>query len=366
MHRGQPKGLPLSLEADLCLTPSSSINQTTLVALASVYGHTSFLDSSGTRHNLQDLLGHSSLSGSVVLKREVLLQVLGVIRRSLHGSHTGSKLRSHRLLESSEDLAVKVEREDGIENSKRILLEEELVGEVVRVWGSNFGSLHGRLGIFGGEFEDLVGSRLNTGGSERQHGLERRLRSNERNELGVDELNGIRLPSKELGKHQLSNVRGLAAGGFLSTLDLLHDLLRNSPVEVLGDLLAHSHQLIVKAGGLQLLQARLGSLNCVRVVATAQTAVTRDGNNKHLLHISDLQKGKVDVLGTDLLGQSSEDTLESLVERSGLEHSILCPSHLGGSHQAHSLSDLAGVLHRLNTVTNNIGLTIHHKATRRS
>mmetsp|Transcript_25532 Transcript_25532/g.41521 ORF Transcript_25532/g.41521 Transcript_25532/m.41521 type:complete len:351 (-) Transcript_25532:245-1297(-) len=331
-----------------------------------IWSHQFFLDSSGTRHNLQDLLGHSSLSGSVVLKREVLLQVLGVIRRSLHGSHTGSKLRSHRLLESSEDLAVQVEREDGIENGKRILLEEELVGEVVRVWGSNFGSLHGRLGIFGGEFEDLVGSRLNTGGSERQHGLERRLRSNERNELGVDELNGISLPSKELGKHHLRKLRGISSSRRLATVKSLYDLVRNSSVEVLGDLLPHSHQLKVKAGSLQLLQSNLCFLNSIRVVTTTKAAVTRNGNDKDLIHLSGLHKRKVDIFSTYLLGQSSKDLLESLIERPGLEHSFLCPSHLGGSHQAHSLSDLAGVLHRLNTVTNNIGLTIHHKATRRS
>lgn len=44
------------------------------------------------------------LAGAVVGDTEAASEVLGVVRGRLHGSHTGTELRGHRLLEHAQHL----------------------------------------------------------------------------------------------------------------------------------------------------------------------------------------------------------------------------------------------------------------------
>ena len=114
-----------------------------------------------------------------------------------------------------------------------------------------------------------------------------------------------------------------------------------------------------------------------RVVATAQTAVTGDASEEHLLHWADGAQGRVDILGGQLLvdtvqdlqqiheisreGQRRENIIvsynalvlcleghahldEGLREGASINNGVLGTADLGGSHQLHGIGDLLGVL----------------------
>lgn len=153
-----------------------------------------------------------------------LLELLGVICGGVHGVHAGSQLRGQTLLERAQDAAVEVQGQQGVQDLVWLLLEDQ-------AWVQGLGgngcllTLHDELSATGCELEDLVvsgvhaatvhGAELASGGHGQQ-GLDGGVSCDERDELGVDELDLVDLGGDEGGEHLVGDGLGLAGGGGLA------------------------------------------------------------------------------------------------------------------------------------------------------
>ena len=252
------------------------------------------------RDDLEDLLRHARLADAVVGLRERLLQVLRVVRRRLHRLHARRELGRDGLLERAQDLAVEVEREDAVEDGDRVLLEDRVLGELLRLGRVERRRLDGELAVLRRELEHLVLGGLEARLGQGQQRLELRRRRDERHELRVDELDLVRLAVEELVEHLRGHRRRELGRGHLGAVVLRREL-DAAPAEVARDLRADGHDLDLDALRLELLLARLRLLDDVRVVRAAEAAVARHGEERHLLHLARLEEGNVDGLLAELI-----------------------------------------------------------------
>merc|ERR1719434_374791 len=110
----------------------------------------------GAGNDLHELLGDLRLASAVHLALELALQLLRVVRRRLHRGHARRELRGDRLLERAQQLAVEVEREDGVEELRRLLLEDHVGRELLGRRLLDLLLLDRHLTVLGRELEDLV------------------------------------------------------------------------------------------------------------------------------------------------------------------------------------------------------------------
>mmetsp|Transcript_9255 Transcript_9255/g.17305 ORF Transcript_9255/g.17305 Transcript_9255/m.17305 type:complete len:331 (+) Transcript_9255:216-1208(+) len=301
------------------------------------------LESRGTSDNLQNLLGDRSLTSTVVFGREGLGELSGVVARRLHGLHTGGKLRRDGLLEGTEDLAVEVQRKNGVDDLERVLLEDHVVGELLGLRDVELFPLDVEGSRLGGELEDLVALGGDLGGGEGDERPRRRSGGDEGDELGVKELDGIGLAGEVGVEDLLGDLEGLLGVGILARLEGLADGV-SAALEVGDALLADEDHVALDAGLLELGESGLGLLDHEGVVAAAETAVTGDDNEGDLVDLALGEEGKVEGLAAHALDEATEDGLEGLRERTGGEDGVLGTTHLGGSDELHRHGDLTGVL----------------------
>merc|ERR1719199_1363708 len=202
--------------------------------------------SRGARHDLHDLLGDRSLARTVVLAREVGLEGLRVVRRRLHRLHTRGQLRSDRLLEHAEHLAVDVQRKDGVKDLERVLLEDHVLREVGGLSRRLRLALHRELAVLRGQLEHLVALGLDARRAERKHGADGRVRGDEGDELGVHDLDAVGLAGEVAREEHVGDFARLFGGRRLTNVEGREH--RGVALgEVAHALLAHGHELDLDA-----------------------------------------------------------------------------------------------------------------------
>jgi len=310
----------------------------------------SLLECRGTRHNLENLLRDGGLAGTVVLLGELLGELTGVVGGGLHGLHPGGKLGSDRLLEGAEDLAVKVEGEDGVDDLNGVLLEDHVVGELLGLGNVELLALDIELSGGGGEGEDLVALLRDLGGREGNKSADGRGGGNEGDELGVKELDGVALSREEGVEKLLGDGKGLLGVGVLAGLESLADG-EAAALEVADALLSDKDHVALDSLGLELIEAGLGLLDHEGVVSAAEAAIAGDDDEGDLVDLTLGKEREVKGIATDTLNEAAEDRLEGLGEGAGGKNGILRTTDLGGSYKLHGHGDLLGVLNGDNTVT---------------
>ena len=303
----------------------------------------SLLECRGTRHNLENLLRDGGLAGTVVLLGELLGELTGVVGGGLHGLHPGGKLGSDRLLEGAEDLAVKVEGEDGVDDLNGVLLEDHVVGELLGLGNVELLALDIELSGGGGEGEDLVALLRDLGGREGNKSADGRGGGNEGDELGVKELDGVALSREEGVEKLLGDGKGLLGVGVLAGLEGLADGVV-AALEVFDALLADEDHVALDALRLELGEAGLGLLDHEGVVSAAQAAIAGDDDEGDLVDLALGEEGKVEGLAGDAADEAAEDGLQGLGEGTGSEDGVLGTTDLGGGDELHGHGDLLGVL----------------------
>eukprot|EP00962_Isochrysis_galbana_P048702 scaffold20367_cov100-Isochrysis_galbana.AAC.4 len=269
-------------------------------------------------------------------------------RARLHGGHARRELRGDRLLQGAEDLAVEVEREDGVEQLRRLLLENHVGREFL---GLSLGDLllrDGEVAVLGRHFEDLVAGGLDALRRERHDGAHRRDGRDHRDERGVDELNAVELAGVVGGEELGGDLGGHGRRRRTAALHRLADRC-GAPLEIGAALAAHENQLRLDALRRQLSDARLGLLDGGRVVRAAQPAVARDDEQTHRLGLALLEERDIERLRGEPLQQATQDALERLREGSRAQAGLLRAANLGGGDEAHGGRDLLRVLHRADT-----------------
>ena len=112
---------------------------------------------------------------------------------------------------------------------------------------------------------------------------------------------------------------------------------------------------------LELLNARLGLLDGLRVVGTAEATVAGDDDKADRRGRAGLEERDVKALGREALQQAAEDALEGLREGARAEDSLLRTPHLRSRHKLHRRGDLLSVLGRDDAVAQLAdGRTHHH------
>ena len=316
------------------------------------------LEGGGTRDDLQQLLGHGRLARAVVLLAEGLGQGRRVITRALHALHPSSQLRRNGFLKGSEDLTVEVERKDGVDDLERVLLEDHVVGELLRLGHVELLALDSEVATRGGQLEDLVALVGDLAGRERNEGAHAGRRGDERDELRVKELDRVRLPGQEGVDDLLADAERLLGVGVLSAVVLCPDGEPPS-LEVGAHLLADEDHVGLDALGLELVEPGLGLLDHEGVVTAAQAAVAGDDDEGDLVDLPLGEEGKVDGLPAEALDEPPEDALEGLGERPGGEDGVLRPPHLRGGHELHGARDLLRVVHGRDAIADGVRLAVH-------
>mmetsp|Transcript_7435 Transcript_7435/g.21092 ORF Transcript_7435/g.21092 Transcript_7435/m.21092 type:complete len:254 (+) Transcript_7435:426-1187(+) len=196
-------------------------------------------------------------------------------------------------------------------------------------------------------------------GCERDQSADSRGGSNQRNELSVEQLNGIGLSRKESVQELLRDCKGLLGIGVLSGFESLADRVL-AALEVLDTLLSDAYHIDINSLVLKFLKSGLSLSDHVGVVTSAQSTVSSDDSKSDFLNFALGQKWKINGFTVQSLNQTTENRLKSLREGTSSKDSVLRTSHLGGSDKLHGHGDLLCVFHRRNTVTNGVGLSVHH------
>ena len=280
------------------------------------------IDGGGTGDDLQQLLGNGRLTSSVVLLAESLSQRGGVVTSALHALHPRGKLTRHTLLERAEDLSVEVKGQDRVDDLERILLEDHIVRELLRLGHVELLALNAEVTPGGGELENLVALVGDLAGRERNEGAHTGRGGDERDELRVKELDRVRLPSEEGVDDLLADSQSLLRVGVLSAVVDSPDGVLPS-LEVANSLLADEDHVRLNSLGLELLEPGLGLLDHEGVVAAAKSTVAGDDNERDLVDLPLGEEGEVHGLTSEALDEPTEDRLEGLGERPGGQDSVL-------------------------------------------
>lgn len=314
----------------------------------------------GTGDKLDNLRGNLGLASTVVDERQVLLELLGVVRGGGHGVHTSREFRSQRLLESAKDLRVHVQRHERIKNLVRVLLELHDTLELRNFRVVRF-TLDGELAIFSRELEDFVVRRVNahtvdvahfTFLGERQQGLDGRFRRDKGDESGVDHLNLVDFFRGELGEDVIRDGLRVLRGRGLTHVEALHQVvLITAAVEVDTTLLTDGDELGVHTLSLEFLDALLSLADDEVVETTAQTAVTSAHDEERSLDRAHLGERHIDIFTSQLLVDGEQNLDQGLGERARADDGILRAAHLGGGDKLHRIGNLLRVTDRSDAVT---------------
>merc|ERR1719238_180092 len=254
----------------------------------------------GAGNDLHELLGDLGLAGAVHLALEAALEVLGVVGGGLHGAHARGELGGDRLLQAAEDLAVEVEGQDGVEQLRRLLLEDHVGRELLGLGSGDGRLLEGEVALLGRHLEDLVALHLNAAGQQRDEGAHRRGGGDHRDESRVDELNAVELAGVVGGEQLGGDLERLVGGGGLGARRRLADR-RLAALEVGATLVAHQDELSRNALLVELGDTLLGLLDGSGVVRAAQTTVASDDDEANLLGIARLHQRDVERLRLEAL-----------------------------------------------------------------
>eukprot|EP00956_Cyclotella_meneghiniana_P017872 scaffold29424_cov54-Cyclotella_meneghiniana.AAC.9 len=248
------------------------------------------LKSSSTGYNLQNLLGHTSLPCPIVHLIQFLTQCSGIVTRSLHTLHPSGQLTCHTLLQCPQNLSIEIQRQDTVDNLKRILLENHIVGEFLGFGRLELLALHAKVSVRGGQLEYLIALLGDFGCREGNQGAHSRGGGDERYELGVHKLYGVGLPRKEGVDDFLRDGEGLLRIGVLTAvIDLANGVVPT--LEVARPLLAHEDHVHVDALGFELLGTLLGLLDHEGVVPPAQATIAGNDDECDLVNLALGQKG---------------------------------------------------------------------------
>merc|ERR1719498_1673061 len=268
----------------------------------------------GAGDDLHELLRDLSLARTVHLLLEADLEVLGVVGRRLHRRHTRGQLRRDRLLQSAQQLPVEVEGKDRVEELRGLLLEDHVGEELLRLRDRHRLLLHRDVTVLARQLEDLVTLHLHARRQQRHERARLRRRRDHRDERRVEELDAVEVAGVVRRQKLVRDLRRLLRRRRLAARDgLAHG--GRAALEVGAALVADEDELDVNALALELLDARLGTLDRRRVVRAAQAAVARDDHEADLLGITRLKEGDVKRLRLQALQQAAEDALEGLRER---------------------------------------------------
>ena len=209
---------------------------------------------------------------------------------------------------------------------------------------------HRQTAVLGGETEDLIFRISNVLRIQGQQGLHHRLTAHQVDELGEDQLNAVGARTNEFGQHIGGDGVGfIRCGHLLQTGEGgLHRVVTLG--EITDGLVADQHQLHLEAFARQLSEALFGALDDVGVVAAAKTTVTGDRHQGDGLHVALLHQRRRRILEAHAGLEVFQDPRQPVRERTAAEHLLLSATHLGRSHEAHGLGDLAGVFDRFNPV----------------
>mmetsp|Transcript_67184 Transcript_67184/g.190541 ORF Transcript_67184/g.190541 Transcript_67184/m.190541 type:complete len:273 (-) Transcript_67184:226-1044(-) len=164
--------------------------------------------------DLADLLRDGGLALLVVDGGEPLLEVLRVVGRGLHGGHARGELRGLCIEKQRQELRVQVEREHGVEDRRRGLVEDHVRLYVPRLGGLDLLFLDLELAILGGQLEGLVLWVLDAGGGQRQDRADGGLVLQQAEKLAVDDLDLVHLSREEEDPHGVADLAcGLRGDG---------------------------------------------------------------------------------------------------------------------------------------------------------
>jgi hypothetical protein len=311
----------------------------------------------GSGDDLEDLACDLCLALAVVGDGEVLAELDGVVGGAAHGAHPGCELAGERLLEGTEDLAVEVEREQGVEDLDGVLLELHDGGEGLRL-DLDLLALDGELALLGGEAEELVLGGIDADavdvadlalGGHGQQRLDDGVGADEGDELGVEQLHLVHLLGHEEGVDEVADGLRVLHGGHAADLQLPLQRDEGAALEVAVALLAHADHGVLQAQLLEVVDAGLRLLQHVVVEAAAEAALPGEHHQRHLLHGPAAGQRQVDVLRLDLLVHVVQHLHQGLREGAGRHHGLLRAPDLGGRHQLHGLRDLLRVADRIDT-----------------
>ncbi|KAF3796772.1 hypothetical protein EJ110_NYTH01070 [Nymphaea thermarum] len=303
-------------------------------------------------HDLEDLAGDLGLPLAVVGDGERALQLDGVIRGVAHSGHSGGEFAGQRLLQRPEDLAVKVEREQRVENLHGVLLELEDRRELRRRQPDDV-TLDSELTLLGGQAEELVLGGIDAVAidvadlsfrGERQESVDHGLRFHEGDELGVEELDLVDVLADKQGEDVVRDCLSLLSRRKGPDLQEAVDRDVGTAVEVGVALLSDGDDGEVEAKAAELGDAGLGLLDDIVVEAAAEATVAGNDDEGDLPDGADSRERDVDVVGLELLVDVVEDLDESLREGATVHHGLLGSPDLRGRHQLHGLRDLLRVL----------------------
>mmetsp|Transcript_25407 Transcript_25407/g.54196 ORF Transcript_25407/g.54196 Transcript_25407/m.54196 type:complete len:328 (+) Transcript_25407:59-1042(+) len=296
-----------------------------------------------SRNNLKNFLGDGSLTGTIVFQRKLRGKLSGVITCGLHRLHTGGELGGNRFLKSTEDLSVQVQRKDGVNNLKRVLFEDHIVGEFLGFGNFEFGALDTEVSGFGSQLENFITSLGDVGSRERNQCSDGRSGGNKRNELGVKQFDGISFSGKEGVQQFLGDSKGLLGARVLSAVECFSDGVVTT-FEVGNSLDSDKHHIDINSLGGKFLESGFGLLDHEGVVPSAKTTISGDNSQSDLLDFTLGKKRKINGFTTKTSDKPSENRLKSFGERTGGEDSVLGTTDLGGSDKLHGHGNFLCVL----------------------
>ena len=253
-------------------------------------------------------------------------------------------------MECAKDLSVKVKGKDGVDDLKRILLEDHVIGEILRFSGVELLALNTEVTVGRSKLEHLISLLANFKGREWNKGADTGLGGDQRHELGVKKLNGIGFTRKEGVDDFLRDFKSLFGAGVLSTVIDSTDGVFTT-LEIYSSLLSDKDHVNINSLCLKFLKTSLSLLDHEGVVTSAQTTVTGDTDKGDFVDLTDSEKGEVSSFSTETGDESTEDRLKGLREGTGGEHRVLGTTHLSGGDELHGTGDLFGVVDSGDTVT---------------
>ena len=268
----------------------------------------------------------------------------------MHRLHTGSKLGRNGFLQCTKDLSVKVQGKDGVDDLEGVLFENHIVGEVLGFSNFQFLTLNTEVSIRRGELENFISLLRNFGGGEWNKGAHRGSGRDEGEELGVEKFDSVGFTREERVDNFFGDGKSLFRVGVLSTVINRSDGVL-AAFEVSRSLLSDEDKVTFNTLGGELLVSGLSLLDHERVVTSAKTTVTGDGNEGDLVYLTLGQQRKIGGLSSKTLDKSSENRLKSLREGAGGKDGILGTTHLSGGNKLHGRGNLFGVVDGSDTVT---------------
>ena len=233
---------------------------------------------------------------------------------------------------------------------KWVLFENHIVGEVLGFSNIQFLTLDTEVSVFGGELENFISLLGDFGGGEGNKGADGRSGRDKGEELGVEKFDGIGFTGEERVDNFFGDGKSLLGVGVLSTLIGGSDGVFTT-FEVSNSLLSDEDKVTFNTLSSELLESGLSLLDHERVVTSAKTTVTGNGNKGDLVYLTLGQQRKVGGLSSKTVDKSSENRLKSLREGTGGKDSILGTTHLSGGNKLHGRGNLFGVVDGRDTVT---------------